>query len=271
MLSFSAFNLPESLRSVAEDAKLDALEEYSESGFALVGEEDAKGWSNWVSSGQTEAILRSGSNTSQTLEEANISDPYVRWSTLESHADRSMRLPSRSTGEVDPYATILFSDIRHLIVPLQSVNAKSVFRLAWLSLLGLHIPGLSESLSANRRENADDRWSYTCLNSSPQIDALFPSGFTKFQPTAESYAGVIIGREKEYASSFGPVKNWGYGVIDPLESIDGTKGGLWTEKDLEGVDVPFIRRIFAQLRLGANDCEWDVLSLAFEAASSTKR
>ncbi len=38
-----------------------------------------------------------------------------------------------------------------------------------------------------------------------------------------------------------------------------------------GLDQEFTRRVLSQLRLGAEDYEWDLIALAFEAASSVKR
>jgi hypothetical protein len=150
------------------------------------------------------------------------------------------------------------------------MRAKDAIRLAWLSVLGLHIPGFAESLSADRYANADDRWCCTYLSSPSYLAAIFPSEATQKRITADSYAGIIVGREREYANGFGPVKNWGHGVIGTLESIDG-KSGLWTREDVQGVDGPLVRRVFAQLRPEVEDVEWDMLSLAFDSATNIKR
>jgi hypothetical protein len=91
------------------------------------------------------------------------------------------------------------------------------------------------------------------------------------QMVADAYAGVLIGREKEYISGFGPVKSWGYGAVDPLESVAQERHGLWTKEDVEGVNEEFVRNVFSQLRLGARDHEWDALVLAFEAAVNMKK
>jgi hypothetical protein len=80
----------------------------------------------------------------------------------------------------------------------------------------------------------------------------------------------MIGREKEYASGFGPVRSWAYGVLGALESIGGESVGLWRKEDLEDESLAFIRRVFEQLRMGHDDFEWDTLALAFEAAVGTK-
>jgi hypothetical protein len=227
------------------------------------------GWSEWVSSGQPEYDSPTGA-TVPTSDAENISDPYVLWSVLESRQDKRLRLP-RSDDEADPYATIVFSDFSSLLISLRSANAKNVFRLTWLSVLGLHIPGFSESLSANRRHNIDDRWCYSHLTSPPYLDALFPSETQQRRISTDAYAGVVIGREKEYASGLGPVKNWGYGAVDPLECLRDGKSAFWAKEDVQIVDVPFVSCVFDQLRSGINDYEWDKLTLAFEAAVSIKR
>src|ERR1700722_2275541 len=260
--------MPQSIRGLPEDVQLDALEEFWESGVPLIGEPDAKGWSAWITSERPEGPV--SMSPKQALEEESSSAPYIRWSVLESRTDRSSRLPSRSADEPDPYATILFSDVRPLLMSPQSAHAKHVFRIAWLSLLGLHIPGFSESLSADRWRNADDRWCYTHLTSPSSIAALFPSETMQKRVMSDAYAGVVIGREKEYARGFGPVKNWGHGGVGQLKHVGGEQA-LWTKEDLHSVDVPLARRIFAQLKFDAVDHEWDVLALTFEAAVSTKR
>jgi hypothetical protein len=46
---------------------------------------------------------------------------------------------------------------------------------------------------------------------------------------------------------------------------------MWTKEDIAGVDVEFVRTMFDQCRLGDDDVEWDLLTLAFEAAIDVKR
>lgn len=180
------------------------------------------------------------------------------------------KIPARSTDEdpeADPYSMILFSDVRPLLLVLQSEEAKHAFRFIWLSFLGLSIPGLSKG------KDWDDRWCATHLTSPSCLSSVFPSG-AQTRIIADSQAGVLIGREKEYTSGFGgPVKNWSFGVLGPLESFGAhTKYGLWTKEDVKDVDEGYVRRVFEQLRLGTEDVEWDSYALACEVAyGSVKR
>lgn len=88
--------------------------------------------------------------------------------------------------------------------------------------------------------------------------------------TADSHSGVLVGNEKQYSSGFGPVKNWGYGVLQPHDSLAKYGCTLWTRNDLV-VKEEFVRRVFQQCRMGTEDQEWDGLALAFEAALNGKR
>jgi hypothetical protein len=263
--------VPQSLYGLPSNTLLDALEEFWESEVPRVGEPGAKGWASWVSSGCPDYISSSSPKTEVASQ--NIADPYSKWCYEEAHADQTLRLPTRSTDndvDADPYATILFSDNRPLLLPLRSMRAKNALRLIWLSLLGLQIPGLSASLSAYAYDNWDDRWAFTHLTSTAHFSAIFPNG-VQTHITSDSQAGVLVGREKEYSSGFGPVKHWSLGILEPLESIGKEMCGLWTRDEVMGVDEALVRRVFEQLRWGPEDYEWDCYALAFEAALSVKR
>ena len=238
-----------------------------------VGEPGAKGWAAWDSSGRPDYIPCSTTNPSPVSQAHTLTDPYSKWGYEESYADQMLRLPTRSAdsdGEADPYSTILFVDNRPLLLSLRTTRAKNAFRLVWLSMLGLHIPGLYASFSFDPHGNWDDRWSLTHLTSPAYLASIFPNG-SQTHITSDSQAGVLIGREKQYSSGFGAVKHWSLGVLGPLESIGKEKSGLWNKDDLMGVDETFVRRVFEQLRLGPEDFEWDCYSLAFETALSVKR
>ncbi|KAI6119002.1 NRDE-2, necessary for RNA interference-domain-containing protein [Pisolithus croceorrhizus] len=225
------FEVPQSLYGLPIETQLEALEEFWESEAPRVGELGAKGWSAWTSSGRPEII----------------------------RADRLLRAPTRSTTEravSDPYSTVLFSDIRPLLLPLTTQRAKSIFRLMWLALLGLHIPGFSRSLAGD----AWDRWSYTFFTSPACLSSIFPEGGFARQFLADSYSGILIGKEREYSSAFGPIKEWSLNVIGPLEWVGKDQWRMWTAE----------KAIFSQLRCGTEDHEWDIYALAFEAATSVK-
>ncbi|KAJ6621607.1 NRDE-2, necessary for RNA interference-domain-containing protein [Mycena sp. CBHHK59/15] len=272
------FQIPQALYGLPLSQRLDSLEEFWESECPRLGEAGAKGWASWVSSGRPSTVPPSRLKPSP----GEDLDPYRKYSFSESLADRVLFLPSRSTdfdSESDPYATILFSDIKDLLLGLESRRARDVFRYACLTVFGLNLPGfraapLADDFEPSIAMNFDDRWSYTHLVRPVYLDAILPpTGRTPTRIVNDSVAGVLIGREREYASGLGgPVLSWRWGVLGPLEvpSSNGRTRGLWGKEDLEGVDVPFVRALFSQLRLGADDVEWDLLALAFEAASNVK-
>ena len=263
--------MPQSLHGLPLNALLNALEEFWESEVPRVGEPGARGWASWVSSGRPDYIPSSSPKSEVTSQ--SITDPYSKWCYEEAHADQTLQLPTRSTDnnvDADPFATILFSDIRPLLLSLRTMRAKNALRLIWLSLLGLQIPGLSASLSAYAYGNWDDRWAFTHLTLPAYLSAIFPSG-VQTHITSDSQAGVLVGREKEYSSGFGPVKHWSPGILEPLESMGKEMCGLWTRDEMIGVDEALVRSVFEQLRRGHEDYEWDCYALAFEAALSVKR
>lgn len=201
-------------------------------------------------------------------------DPYVRWALDERAAHQSGHsLPARNAADdpdSDPYATVLFSDIRLFLLDLRSTEAKQKLRLIWLSFAGLHLPGLSGSLHDDATANADDRWCATRFAAPEFLSTLFPIDTNAPQITADAHSGVLIGREREYSSSFGPVKNWSFGMLDPLEGIGSERYTMFTLEDLAGVDTKLVREIFRHGRLSASDPEWDTLHLAFEGALDVK-
>ncbi len=199
--------------------------------------------------------------------------PYQRWAQQEMRADELLRSPLRSIdsgAELDPYATVLFSDIKPFLFALTSNRSKGLFRLIWLSYLGLHVPGL-ETMAGTID---DDRWTHLRLVSKSYMEAIFPDLTDNQSSAPESYAGVLVGKEKQYAKSFGPIKNWTYHCIGPLEASEFRNGtvrwGMWTKEDVVGINVEFVRAVFEQCRMGDDDTEWNILALAFEAAIDVK-
>jgi len=272
------FNTPPLSRGLPHQALLDCLAEFWDAGVPHVGEADAQGWAAWEISGRKDYSPQHIPMVAENV--VTDLDPYRQWAAKESQADRTCLLSTRpldETEDADPYSTVLFSDIQPLLFELRSFRGKCAFRLAWLSVLGLHIPGFSDTLSQN--ENWDDRWSCGHLTRSTYLDALLPGdAMCKRLPT-EAVAGVIVGREKEHMNGFGPVRCWGFEVFGPLhngaegERLGGRKGmaGIWGKDDVSGLDEGLVKRVFAQLRLGIDDSAWDILALAFEAAISVKR
>ncbi len=273
-LTCRTFKVPQALLRKLTPALLDDLEEFWDAEVPRLGEPDAQGWAHWIFSGKKEA---EPSATPSPPSLPTSLDRYTQWARQESYADLKSFIPSKSVNqpedaEWDPYATVLFSDIRPLLLSLQTPLAQNIFRLTWLSFLGLHIPGFEEHYfgASGATTCWDDRWCYTHLTSSSYLDALFPPKNTSAGLTTESASGVIIGRERQFATGPIPVKSWSYGIFDYMDNALHPEG-LWGKVDVEGVDQPYVRRIFQQLRHGVNDWEWDVLSLAFESALSVKR
>ncbi|KAG6888835.1 hypothetical protein C0992_007393 [Termitomyces sp. T32_za158] len=265
------FRIPQALYGLPHEIQLEHLENFWESEAPRIGEVGSRGWAAWVS-GHREDISSKKQDVNQIID----LDPYRQWAARESQMDELGYLPSRSFDDTDdPYSTILFSDIRSLLITLKSVAAKNAFRQGWLAFVGLHIPGFSLTLSLSNCINWDDRWNLGHLTRRPFLDALFSSGTTQTQITSESVAGVIVGREKQYADPQGPIKCWGYGVLGPLDVIKMSQTGkmkaaMWGSEDVQGLEHDFIKRLLAQLRLGTDDAEWDILTLAFEAAMNVK-
>ncbi len=259
------------------EEQMNNLEEYWDSEAPRIGEPGSKGWADWYIAGKPERTPRRASASTSSTHMAvatSLSDPYQRWAQTEMWEDELMRPPLRSTdpdAELDPYATILFSDIRPFLFELTSKRSKGSFRLMWLSHLGLHVPGV-EALAGT---DDDDRWTQVRLTSRSYMDAIFPSSIDAQSSAPEAHAGVLIGREKQYMDSFGPIKNWSHRCIGPLEVSEFRNGkvrwAMWTKEDIAGVDVEFVRTVFDQCRMGDDDVEWDLLTLAFEAAIDLKR
>ncbi|KAJ6519696.1 NRDE-2, necessary for RNA interference-domain-containing protein [Mycena sanguinolenta] len=263
------FQIPPTLSEFPFQHRLDSLEEFWESECPRLGEAGAQGWATWYSSGRPSAPPPSQPSPT-AIEDL---DPYRKFGFSESFADQMLFLPRRSTdseADSDPYCTILFSDIRDFLLHLDSRRVKDVFRYAWLVVLGLHLPGFKAVDDAS--VYMDDRWCHTYLTRSAFLDKLFPKA-PQSRIVNDAVAGVIIGREREYTSGLSnPILSSGNGVIGSLEvpSANGKTRALWNKEDLDAVDVAFVKNVFDQLRLGNDDAHWDLLTLAFAAASNVK-
>ncbi|KAH9847402.1 DUF1740-domain-containing protein [Lenzites betulinus] len=255
------------------DHQLNTLEEFWDAEVPRAGEPSATGWATWESRKRPEQSPPPPGAPARL--DTSIPDPYARWAAYEALADRTRALSLRSTDDdesADPYAVVLFSDIRPFLLPLRSPRAQDVFRRIWLAFAGLHVPGFLASLSARARENADDRWAYVHLAAPSYLSAIFPAKADDAagRITADAQAGVLVGREREYRSAFGPVKHWGYGTVAPLDALGQGRWTMWTSEDVQGVDVSLVREIFRLCGIASDNTEWDILNLAFEAAISLK-
>ncbi|KAI0321133.1 NRDE-2, necessary for RNA interference-domain-containing protein [Amylostereum chailletii] len=261
------FCIPVSMASTSLDKCLDALEEFWESETHRIGETSAKGWNSWLNAGKPEPGSPSAPSTSQLIGTRLHEDPYRQWAREESLADHILRPPLKSTdadADTDPFAIVLFSDLRPFLFPLTSNRSRTIFRLIWLSFLGLHVPGSTASLSAN-----DDRWAEGHLSSASCISSVFPPSSPAHRVVADAQAGVLIGKEQEYSSGFGPIKHWSYRALGPLDTLN-NQWGMWSKQDLAFTNVEFVRNVFIVCRMGMDDAEWDTLALAFEATISIK-
>ncbi|KAI5123567.1 hypothetical protein M0805_003385 [Coniferiporia weirii] len=265
-----SFNMPENVKHLAFEEQLNHLEEFWECEAARTGESSAEGWNKWNATRET-----SGSSPANgTISRCNSLNPYEIWQFHERESDKCLFMPTRASNmdEDDPYSTILFVDVRPFLFRLRSAKGQDMFRLIWLSFLGLHIPGLSSSLSATI---SDDRWADTTFMRPEFMQELFPMRNARRTVTADSFAGVVVGREKTYKISFDIAKAWSLGVIEPLEglSADGQyrmwRRGYMQELDCHTIDA--IGCIFKQVRQETEDLDWDVLNLAFKASSSDPR
>lgn len=272
----AGFHHPTAINQIPLEEQINHLEEYWDMETPRIGEPGSIGWADWYIAGKPDRMpghAPSSKSSTFVTTTASLSDPYQRWAQEEVREDEALRPPLRSTdpdAELDPYATILFSDIRPYLFGLTSNHSKNLFRLIWLSYLGLHVP----DLEAIVRASDDDRWAQLRLVSRPYIEAIFPSSTDTQSSLPESLAGVLVGREKQYMDSFGPIKNWSHRCITPFEASEFRNGNarwaMWTKEDIAGVDVEFVRRVFEQCRMGDDDIEWDRLTLAFEAAIDVK-
>lgn len=258
------FNVPESFKGLPLDTQLAKLQEFWDTELPRCGEPGAQGWAHWVSSGCPQVASNSDKSQRSDIAGLEDSDPYSLWAQRER---QGRTFPNRDDPhDPDPYSIVIFSDIQSMLLLLHSESVKLAFRTVWLAFLGLSVPGFSESLSAELECNWDDRWNAIHLIRPAYLDRILPLDLTQKMITSRALAGVIIGAELENRVGFGPVKNWGFNVLRPLDSL----GGLWKEHDTQGLDLKVIREVFAQLRSGDQDHQWDLLSLAFEAAVDIK-
>ncbi|KAL5534334.1 hypothetical protein ACEPAG_796 [Sanghuangporus baumii] len=271
-----SFNVPREIEKFPFEKQLDSLEEFWESEVPRIGEAGAKGWRAWRTSEDIAPTTKL-----RPIGKSESSDPFAIWHFKEAESDRCLIFPSRMSsgsndipnedGDDDPYAAVLFSDIRPFLVDLRTAKGRDKLRLVWLSYLGLHTPGLSSALSTDSFAS-DDRWADTHFLQSSFSKSLLPQSSSNHGViTADAQNGVVIGREKTYAKSFGVVKSWSLGVLEPFEglTVDG-EYRVWSKKSLDGIDseiVDVMRRILRDAR-HENDrgVQLDVTELAFEAA-----
>ncbi|KZS95938.1 hypothetical protein SISNIDRAFT_330589 [Sistotremastrum niveocremeum HHB9708] len=268
------FNIPSKFEALTFQQRLDALEAFWDSEAPRVGEPSAKGWKN------TDLTALNEPHVSTEAQELSISlefDPYTRWLSDERLAERTF--PTRSTDPEDasdPYGTVLFSDIRGLLVNVTQIDALKTLRLVWLSVLGLPIFGLGEHLQRNAGYASpfENEWARTDLASPAFVNGLFPNNDSLAKVEWESHSGIVVGAQLPDRSGFGIVKNWPFGHIEPLEAMEvGHERHIkyWDALETTTCDVSPIRNLFKQLRQHWDeDGDWDQFALSFEASLSVK-
>ncbi|GJE85747.1 NRDE-2, necessary for RNA interference-domain-containing protein [Phanerochaete sordida] len=265
------FHRPSELVGAPFNTALDRLELFWESEVPRTGELHATGWADWESSGSPEAVPGPSRRTTRL---PGIAEPYVRWASEERLEDSSLPFPARSfdnESSDDPYATILFNDLRPLLFELTFGGSKQAFRLMWLEFIGLHLPGFSTSLSAEPTDSTDDKWCNSHFFSLTFLARLFPDESSSARITADAHNGVLVGREQHHGTAFGPVKEWTMDVVDPAEAPIGGRCAMWSHEDIPEDHTLLVRMIFEQCKLLDGDAQWDILRLAFEGAVDAKQ
>ncbi|KIY70954.1 hypothetical protein CYLTODRAFT_346760 [Cylindrobasidium torrendii FP15055 ss-10] len=264
------FELPQDIHGMQFEAVLDHFEEFWESETPRMGEPGSTGWAQWVAARKPDPTPNSASPATPPIH----GDAYQRWAMQERYADVHQVVPAKAFEQTnddwDAFSVIPFADLKPFMLKLKTSQGRDAFRLCWLSFLGLTIPGFSEGVLEAGKTDAgwDDRWSANSFFAQERLDPLFPSANEK-APLYDTVSGASVGRERQYAAGPIPAKAWGYGVLDPLDDSMSAEG-MWGKLDLVDVDVGLVRRLFAQMRFGNEDAEWDVLSLAFEALVDIK-
>ena len=124
---------PEAIAKVLED-----LEIFWDSEAPRFGEEGARGWRN----GSFDMEPRDSDAPAATPGSPQEGDPFLLWCRAENSASRERSHPSRtqSSGDIDdPYATVLFEDIRGLLFVVASPSSRSQLLYSVLIYLGLPV------------------------------------------------------------------------------------------------------------------------------------
>ena len=124
LLEFNFF-APSQSPSATEES-LSLFEDFWESEVPRVGEEEAKGWSNYVN----EDGVAAGPEPQTDPTEAKIDrrDIFGSWQMAEESRTFHATNPARTTDDVeedDPYRVILFSDVKPFLVNVQDPQARN--------------------------------------------------------------------------------------------------------------------------------------------------
>ena len=264
----------------------DALEEFWDADMLRIGEQGAQGWISWLKEDEDVKKREAGPSAMPVISNSSVDnrpgvelDGCQRWVEAERKFDAHGWLPlPQDDDHADPYSTVLFSDIRPILFPSpkhsyvdEAMDETALY--VFLQFLGLHIPGLSDSLlpprSEDFEEGIDSTWSCTAVyrnedtlsdlfslpTASSTSATLSPSKTSAHAqvhgPEAwNSFNGVVIGPERRMGSGWGPIKEWTLGTRAPLEGHGGPgsyfgDGRMWEKSDLKDIDVDFVRCVLS--------------------------
>lgn len=155
-----------SLRDAAVDAKrqwtkqvLDELEEFWDGEASRVGETGGHGWDCQDREGEATVPTTVQSRELKSMSdvgkpESTDQHPVARWLSLERSSAQKRCMPTRTTDEpdweageteIDPYATVLFSDIRPLLFILHTEQGKQHLVASLLEYMGVPTGSSPES------------------------------------------------------------------------------------------------------------------------------
>ena len=122
-------NIPR-ISDATSETRLSELEEFWDSEMARIG---AEGWEKWYASGKP----------GRHMELNSLNRTLYNWILI-----------------VNGHSTKLneISDVHPSSFEMRYLVARLAFRLAWSSFLGLHVPGLTTSITTNAGSNWDDWW-----------------------------------------------------------------------------------------------------------------
>ncbi|KAJ3388054.1 hypothetical protein HDU84_000297 [Entophlyctis sp. JEL0112] len=155
MIEFSCFTPPAfSAEMMSFFQRMELFEEFWESECARIGEAGAKGWVNNVVGAISFERSRTNSKKDDDLE---LGDLYGKWFQRETEAMYSDWAPQRSAWsdessdnqDVDPFATIIFDDVRPFLFSLTHESLKMQLLSNFLNLLGLPFNNTESSAASD--------------------------------------------------------------------------------------------------------------------------
>ena len=218
---------------------IDDLETFWDGESPRIGETNSKGWRNTSDDAEPPpALVTSPGEASNSLEE---------WASTEQRTTASQPRPARTADpgiddDVDPFRCILFDDVKDLLFIVRSDRAKSQLAYAFLNFLGL--PFAPSDHAPAMDCHADSFINSTLLERNAAREAFWPvvmEGESKPFDTIQGEAmepertGII---ESPFVIPF-------KGMVGGIETLFANGRGNWFvlfgKKDLEGVDVEFVR------------------------------